>query len=182
MFAPKTLEADASGRGQRRAAYLGLALVIVLSLAGIFALTRPASTLPSRLAAAFSLPGPGGATVSVAAPPGRATVIAFWATWCPSCRTDLPRLAGRARSAGVRVVMVDEFESAATATAWLQNNGVGGTLALDQSGSVASRYQVIGLPTTLFVSADGKIESRVVGAMSDAQISAGLEAIRAPAA
>jgi cytochrome c biogenesis protein CcmG, thiol:disulfide interchange protein DsbE len=49
----------------------------------------------------------------------------------------------------------------------------------DQSNGVAHRWGVTGLPETFFVSAQGRVVGHVIGALSPAQLAAGIAAARA---
>ena len=44
----------------------------------------------ARNAPAFSLPGLDGKKISLANLRGKVVLLHFWATWCPTCRTEMP--------------------------------------------------------------------------------------------
>ena len=54
--------------------------------------TRVATRRTTALAPAFSLTASEGGQISSAGLRGRVVVLAFWATWCPACRRELPEL------------------------------------------------------------------------------------------
>lgn|GEM_PF-6643526 len=63
------------------------------------------------------------------APGERALLVHFWASWCPDCERELPRLARAARrcdGAGVRVVAVNAGESADEVARFLDEHGLRG--------------------------------------------------------
>lgn len=97
---------------------------------------------------------------------GRPVILNFWATWCPPCRAEMPAIqnvATRHRDAGLIVLLINEGEDAATIRGFLTDIGVDLSVALDSDGAVGSEYRVRGLPTTVFVRADGTIEDVAVG-------------------
>jgi thiol-disulfide isomerase/thioredoxin len=98
---------------------------------------------------------------------GPPVLLAFWASWCAPCREELPELAAFAReqpTGGVRVwaINVDEelprLQAADVAAAW----GAEG-LELAQDRSLARRFDVQALPTTILVGRDGGVHARVRG-------------------
>jgi cytochrome oxidase Cu insertion factor (SCO1/SenC/PrrC family)/thiol-disulfide isomerase/thioredoxin len=145
------------------------------------AVLRPAaSAAPSPpVGGAFSLPAltPSGAAtrVTVAEGPGAqgTRLVAFFATWCPSCREDLKTLdsyAARARASSTvpPVVGVDlrvAEPSTATVRSFVEAQGVSFPVALDRTGSVADAYGVTALPYLALVSGTGHILWRHVGVL-----------------
>jgi cytochrome c biogenesis protein CcmG, thiol:disulfide interchange protein DsbE len=107
---------------------------------------------------------------------GKAVLLHFWATWCPPCRAELPemnKLAEKittekdAELSFLAVCVSDEEKSRA---AFMKKNNFTFTGGVDKDGSVARKYEVQGIPTSILISADGKIEKIQVGAMSASQL------------
>lgn len=114
----------------------------------------------------LSLEDLSGAQVKVAAFRGRPVVLNFWATWCESCRTEmtsLQRLAEHFRGTAVTVLTVDVGESRDRVRSFLGETGVKLPVLLDSDGSAASRWQVVGLPTSFVLGPDGQIRYYFVG-------------------
>jgi len=132
----------------------------------------------------FALHALDGSTVSVQAQVGRPTIVTFWATWCAPCRKDLPALAAAVKAhPNLEVLAVDEGESAAQVRDYLRSV-LGGdasllTALLDADHSVGATYAVQGLPVTVFVGADGIVQSVRVGEFRADDLSSGLAAIGA---
>jgi cytochrome c biogenesis protein CcmG, thiol:disulfide interchange protein DsbE len=128
------------------------------------AVAPPATLAPGTAAPAFSLPAlDGGAPVSLSASRGTPVIVNFFASWCPDCRAELAAMATVARtSAGrVAVIGVDSNESSdAAATRLLAAAHATYPVGLDDSATVASRYEVQALPVSYYLNAQG----RVVGA------------------
>ncbi len=127
----------------------------------------------------FALTTADGETVRLSELRGQPLVLNFWATWCGPCRAEMPALlrleeehAGRAR-----VIGVNQGESAETITAFANELNVDYPLLLDPGHAINRQYGVRGLPTTLFIDADGVIRDQIVGAASEAVLAAKLGAL-----
>lgn len=103
---------------------------------------------------------------------GKPAVINFWASWCVPCRQELPRIQQAAASWGDRVsiVGVDVTDQRPDALKLAAAAGIRYPLAFDQDGRVASAYRVVNLPTTVFVSADGRVVARHTGEITRADL------------
>ncbi len=155
----------------------GAGALLVLCAQAMLRLSAPSGQPPLP---ALALPTLDGAPLQLAALRGEPLVLNLWATWCPPCRRELPMLvdAGH-RAQGVRIVLVDQRESAAQVRAYLQAQQLQPRwLALDAAGALAARYQVPGFPTTLFFDADGTLQRMYVGELSAATLAQGIAALR----
>ncbi len=109
---------------------------------------------------------------------GSVVVLNFWASWCGPCRTEMPAFdaaARRYRERGVLVVGLATKDNEAAARAFATGLGVTYTLGFDQGDRIAARYNVYGLPSTLFIARDGTIARRVPGILSEEQLTAHIE-------
>lgn len=111
-----------------------------------------------------------GAVFDSASLDGRPYFVHFWATWCPPCAEELPALAAyakRARKLGVVPVFVSVDSDWAKVRSFLAEKRVdlGATVSLLDPDSRAARlYGADRFPETFFVTADGKIARRFIGA------------------
>lgn len=110
---------------------------------------------------------------------GKPVVINLWATWCPPCRRELPMMADIASSeAAATFLFVNQGETSSQIQSYLdQASVVLKNVVLDPQGQFLDHYQVPGLPTTLFVDADGVLSSITVGEISKENLVAGIEAL-----
>lgn len=148
---------------------------IVLAGMGALALLQPArpplpdltlQTLQSRPVALASLRG-------------QPLVVNLWATWCPPCRRELPLLIRAAQQqTGARIVLVNEGETAQRVAAYLQRERLGDPgVLLDPGSRLLAAYQSPGLPTTLFIAADGRVQRVHIGELSAATLQQGIAAL-----
>jgi len=104
---------------------------------------------------------------------GKPTLINFWATWCPPCRSELPTLQAAYQKYGDQIgfIAVDVKEDAPTVSAFVEQLGLTFPIAIDANGSVSdSAYQVLGIPTTLFIDERGVVSKRHVGPLDEATL------------
>lgn len=151
-------------------ALLGLGLANREPVTGQSGVTRVGKPAP-----VFSLPLLGGGDLDMADHTGRPTVINFWSSWCPPCRVEAPALEAASRSQaedGVLFVGVDIQDDDQDAAAYLRELGITYPNGADRDGRVTVDYGVIGLPVTFFVSKDGVVERRWVGAISETRLTA----------
>ncbi len=103
---------------------------------------------------------------------GQPVVLNFWASTCVNCRTELKAFAQVAtEDPRIHFIGVDVADpSASTATSLLRSAGAAYPTVVDSGGQTASRYQVAGLPTTVYIDETGKITVVHPGAMTAEQL------------
>ena len=137
--------------------------------------SQPSPEPVGEIAPGFELRATDGAALRLSDLAGEAVVINFWATSCPPCRAEMPMLDRTvATHKGVRLLLVNEGESAATARSFLSVIGVDRTALLDSDLRVGRAYGVAALPTTVFVKADGTIDRKQIGQLDPRVLAAEL--------
>jgi len=160
------------------------AAVIAFALAATDIDAQPVR--PGVAAPEIDLPVLTGGRVRLSTLRGHPVVVSFWATWCPSCRRELPelvRLQDTHGPAGLRVLGVngrDQERSTKNVKALLDEVGASFQVALDQRGSVRRNYRLVGLPTTVFIDSAGIIRRIHPGAISREELDRGVAAILSP--
>lgn len=99
---------------------------------------------------------------------GKPVVLNFWASWCPACISEMPdfgevhrRLGDEVEFVGVNMQEVDLDAAVALA----EQTGVDYRLAHDPEGAIYNQFRGIAMPTTVFISADGAVQSVHAGAI-----------------
>ncbi len=103
---------------------------------------------------------------------GTPVVLNFWASWCPFCIAEMPDFERVNQDAGetVAFVGVNLQDDPAAATRLVGETGVTYRLARDPQGVVYQAFGGIGMPTTVFIDAEGRVREVITGQMSESQL------------
>ena len=138
----------------------------------------PPTSVPVKNAADFVLPDLFDETVIHRRSDynGHPLILNFWASWCAPCREEMPalqRVYETNKDNGLIVLGINEtyIDDVEAARDFVNELGLTFPNGRDDSGDVSSDlYWVIGLPTSVFISAEGEIVHVQVGQMSNEQI------------
>ncbi|MCP4359286.1 MAG: TlpA family protein disulfide reductase [Chloroflexi bacterium] len=172
------------------AAMLGGAWIVVsrepvTPEAGPITLTE--APIVGHLAPDFTLQTPLGEQVALseimqtAAAGGQPVVLNFWASWCAPCRVEMPHLqqASVKYNGRAAIIGVNQGESARTVTDFAAEQGVTYPLLVDSDMTINQLYDVRGLPTTLFIDAEGVVREVVIGTVTQAVLEDRVESLLA---
>ncbi|MDD5449321.1 MAG: TlpA disulfide reductase family protein [Candidatus Omnitrophica bacterium] len=90
----------------------------------------------------------------------KATLLVFWATWCPYCREEVPeliKLKPSYEAKGYKIVAIDIGESQKKVDSFVKQNGINYTVLLDTENRIANQYGVMGIPANILLAQDGTI-------------------------
>lgn len=164
---------------KRPAAVAFLVLAVVGAFLSLAATQAPSGTgptaarpFPGFAAPAFTLRSLAGKPVSLASLRGKPVLLNFWASWCPPCREEMPRIEQLQQAEGERVAIVgvDFREPAAVVQAFVARHGFTWTFLLDGEGSVTGAYDVRSFPTSFFLDQHGVIRQVYTGPMNLGQM------------
>ena len=97
---------------------------------------------------------------------GSVLVVNFWASWCDPCRTEQPELTKTAaayRHRGVRFVGVNVSDDRASAIRFQRRFRVPYPSVFDPAARNPAKGEVVGIPTTIILDADGVAAYRLLG-------------------
>jgi peroxiredoxin len=166
---------------------LGLALAVALiAVVSVFTGGKvtngkvlPTSALVGTHIKSFTLPGLSGGSEKMPWTSNHATVLIFFASWCPPCKGEIPTLATYIRThnlGAVHVVGIDANDKTDAAQAFVKKDDVTFPVAADASGTVtAGTFGFAQLPETVFLNAKGVVQVVHLGATSKKEFVAGLK-------
>lgn len=117
----------------------------------------------------FDLPNLAGGRVTLADVAGKSAIVNFWNSWCLPCRDEEPLLRkfyAQHRDdpdfAMIGIVRDDETDDV---TAYVRDNGVEWTIALDPGSVAALDFATRGQPETYAISPSGVVAAAKLGPM-----------------
>lgn len=90
----------------------------------------------------------------------KVTLLVFGATWCPSCRHEIPLLKeyySELKDDGLNVLGIDIQESAKKVQSLVDKKKINYPVVLDSKADVARLYKVIGIPLNIVMDKSGVI-------------------------
>ena len=140
--------------------------------------TATAGAIPAPregfLAPDFTLQTIDGETITLSDLRGQAVLVNLWATWCPPCRAEMPaiqKLYDEYKDQGLVVLAVNMTyqDDPAAVLPFVQDHELSFPILLEETGNVASKYELRSLPSSFFIDRDGFIQEVVIGGpMSEA--------------
>jgi peroxiredoxin len=122
----------------------------------------------------FTLPTLEGESITLSDLNGSAILINIWASWCPPCRAEMPAMQSiyeKYHDDGFIILAVNATnqDSLPSVNQFIQSNQLTFPVLLDTDGKVSTSYQLLSLPTSLFVDKNGIVQEVVIGGpMSEA--------------
>lgn len=114
----------------------------------------------SDMAPAFKLMDLENKELALASLKGRAVILFFWTTWCPSCQKEIKQMNDKQAELSkdaVALVTINVNEPAAKVKKFFENYPHSFRVLLDIEGSVSQTYGVMGVPTYFLIDKKGRI-------------------------
>lgn len=109
---------------------------------------------------------------------GRPVVVNIWASWCAPCRTEMPLLQKAANTYADDAVIlgVASNDDPAEAKRFRDEFGLTYPNVFDSTGAIRVALEVSAYPTTYIFDAEGVLQARVNGGISEQRLAALIEA------
>ncbi|UOQ93625.1 thiol-disulfide oxidoreductase ResA [Halobacillus shinanisalinarum] len=113
--------------------------------------------------------GSDGETIALSDLEGKGVMINFWATYCEPCKDEMPymeKLYPEYKEKGVEILAVNLDSTNLVVEQFLDKYGITFPILQDENGQVMNRYNVGPIPSTFFISPEGKVVKHVVGPLT----------------
>ncbi len=138
---------------------------------------RPAADFPFEAYQGADLVGGETVQFSQIIAAGKPVVLNFWAAQCPPCRVEMPEFDHAWQAARDRVLLVGldvgpliNLGTRAEGEALAQELGVTYPVGTTSDATVMQRYQVLGMPSTVFITTQSQIVRQWTGSLDEAAL------------
>ena len=119
----------------------------------------------------FSITDLEGKNFSTAVSKGKIVVLNFWATWCPPCVTEMPRLENEVwkkyRGPGFEMIAIAREQTGKEIAEYRAKHGYTFPMASDPRREAYGKFANAGIPRNYVINRDGKILFQSVGYSPD---------------
>ena len=141
-------------------------LLLTATGAGTSAAGGGKPSAPKEKAPEFTLKDLSGREVSSRSLAGKVLLVNFWATWCPSCTTEMPSLSKiqkEWKSRGLEVIAISSDRTVDDVKSYVSDKGFAFTILFDATHSATKQYRIFALPTTFLIDRKGNIVDKFFG-------------------
>ncbi len=150
--------------------FMVIALLVALMGLPAFDVWSMGSRVPTvgMQAEDFQLTDLDGKTQSLSQYRGKIVLVNFWATWCKPCTTEMPAMQAiydKLRGKGFVVLAVNELEDEAQVREHIKQYGHTFPVLMDRDNKVANQFGVFGLPVSVFIDQEGRVQEYIKGGL-----------------
>lgn len=104
---------------------------------------------------------------------GKVVLVNFWATWCKPCTTEMPAMQAsfdKLKDQGFVVLAINELEDDAKVREHIKQYGHTFPVLMDRDNKVANQFGVFGLPVSVFIDQQGRVQEYIKGGLLTEQM------------
>jgi peroxiredoxin len=146
---------------------LPITVALVLAMTSCAGGTKNPGAVIGQPAPDFQLKNLEGQSVSLSDFKGSPVLLNFWSTRCSPCVYEMPFLQeiyDEWSGKGLILLAIDQGDGSSNVKVFMQDNGLSLPVLLDTQLAVGQRYNVMAIPTTVFIDREGIIQEKVIGA------------------
>lgn len=152
------------------AVFMGFVLLAALTALPAFDGWSMGSRVPTvgMQAEDFRLTDLEGKTQSLSQYRRKIVLLNFWATWCKPCTTEMPAMQAsfdKLRDNGFVVLAINELEDDAKVREHIKQYGYTYPVLMDRDNKVANQFGVFGLPVSVFIDREGRVQEYIKGGL-----------------
>ncbi|MBI4341920.1 MAG: TlpA family protein disulfide reductase [Candidatus Omnitrophica bacterium] len=146
------------------------------SVAAVDGQTLPPPVTTGATAPAFSAVDLNGTTQTLGAEQGEATLVHFWASWCPHCRSDVPLmkdLFARYQGKGLRIVTVSLDQDVSKLAQFMKDQQLPYPVVAayqdpaSPNATLPELYEAQGVPAYYLIDANGVVAKTFSGSVTE---------------
>ena len=163
---------------KQRQAIVGTAFALLIGVVAAISLFRDGSlTAVNSEAPVGTFELFSGGEASFADFSGKPLVVNFWASWCPACVAELPEIQSVHEQYGgeVTIVGLANTDRRDAALELAGDVGLTYTLAEDPAGDLFRSLDLIAMPSTVFITADGEILEVFGGQLNESALASRID-------
>lgn len=137
-----------------------------------------ANSAKDNLAPDFTLQKLGGGVISLSEFRGKKPVVVdFWASWCPNCRRDMPKLNGfyEKYKDKVEVIGVNLRENESTVKNFVESRDISFSIAFDPHGQASNAFGIQYTNTHFLIDINGNLVRTIPGDIRESDITSLIE-------
>lgn len=162
--------------------YIAVIIILLALVGGIAAsaLRGPGGNVPTQAGTNFHLQKIGGGSGQLTDFKGQVVLINFWASWCGTCREEMPDIVGtwrKYKDLGFNVIGINYGESEGEAVPFTKTYGMDFPNFFDPGKLVAAQYGVVSMPSSYLIDRQGTVREFIPGKIDFNKLIPAIEAL-----
>lgn len=167
-----TLEEEKRDKGGGKSTAIIIAIVILAGIIGAVWLksSKYAPVVVGSTAPDFSLQDMSGKEYTLSSLKGKVVFVNFWATWCKSCRDEMPSmqtlytyLKDRNMPFEMLAISMDRVTTQKEIDPFVRSLGITFPILLDPWGKTDGKYKLTGVPESYIIDQEGRVVEKIIG-------------------